>query len=235
MRNCTSGSDRDRGAYTVCHCGVEIDVCFWSPDADDQGVPRSLIVSLQRGARSPPPKCRVDGDVSTAREIGGASLPDVSMQRTPVTILRADQPRRITMAPIGSLLFISCRRVYPTAERADRFERSLDIETKTVRCVSIARRNTPLRWVGLDEIGERHPHLDLCLSQALKKVIGPWQVVEVHVASRRLLSWVFLEGMQAFLKAQLAIRRHGAIMDSFQRVRDAPSARDFETGSRVSI
>ena len=147
MRNCTSGSDGDRCAYATCHSGVEIDIGFRRPDTDNQGVSCCLIVSLQLGAQSPPPKRWVDGNTLPACEISGGPPPDVSMQRAFVTILCADQPRRISMIPRGSLFFISRRCVYPATERVDRFKRPLDVETKAVGRVSIARSDTSLRWV----------------------------------------------------------------------------------------
>ena len=99
----------------------------------------------------------------------------------------------------GVLVLIPGGRVDPLPKIIDRFVGSLDVETETMRLVSVPRADAAPRGVRLDEVRKRDPHLDFRSSQTLERVAGPRQVVEMQFSKFGLVRCLSLERIQAIL------------------------------------
>lgn len=135
-----SGPRLDLYGNLVAHFRSQVHVDFGRPDADDERVPRRLVVSLERMAGLPP-SCRgVDGDDAAARQSRCGAPPDVRVERPQVAAPRTNQPRGVAVPPARiPFAFVSRSEIHPLPKVRHGFERSFHVETKTVRLVAVTR------------------------------------------------------------------------------------------------
>src|SRR5690242_1405071 len=72
--------------------------------------------------------------------------------------------------------------VYALPKLLEAFERAFDGKSQRARGVAMPACPASLTGIGLDEIGQRQPQLDVLIAERQQLVTRPWQLMQIHVA-----------------------------------------------------